>query len=32
MREYEGDKIFTQGYVYKDMAYEENMVESGFFD
>ena len=31
MQDYEGEQIFTQGYVYKDMAYKEGMVEEGFF-
>ncbi len=31
MQDYEGEKIFTQGYICKDMAYKENMVEEGFF-
>ena len=31
MQDYEGEKVFTQGYVYKDMAYKEKMVEDGFF-
>ena len=32
MQEYEGEQIFTQSYVYKDMAYRDGMVEEGFFD
>ncbi|MBR1764664.1 MAG: protein kinase [Ruminococcus sp.] len=32
MQDYEGEQIFTQSYVYKDMAYKEGMVEEGFFD
>ena len=31
MQDYQGEKIFTQGYIYKDMAYRDKMVEDGFF-
>lgn len=32
MQDYEGEKIFTQRYIYKDMAYSENMAEEGSLD
>ena len=32
VQDYEGEKIFTQSYIYKDMAYKEGMVEEGFFE
>ena len=31
IQDYQGEKIFTQGYIYKDMAYRDKMVEDGFF-
>ena len=32
MQEYDGEKHFTQRYIYKTMLYEEKMLEDGYFE